>query len=129
MFFSVFDTMFPIFFSTVFIIIVGMFIFMAVSGITTWTKNNNSPRLIVDAIVVAKRENVSHHHHNNGGDISGAHGSYMTVDTTYYVTFEVESGDRIEFSVNGSEYGQLAEGDQGKLSFQGSRYLGFERFY
>ena len=26
----------------------------------------------------------------------------------------------------GTEYGQLAEGDTGKLSFQGTRYLGFE---
>ena len=41
--------------------------------------------------------------------------------------FEVESGDRMEFSVYGEEYGMLAEGDEGKLTFQGSRYLGFER--
>lgn len=31
------------------------------------------------------------------------------------------------FSVNGSEYGVLAEGDFGRLSFQGTRYLDFER--
>nr|WP_330380884.1 DUF2500 family protein [Anaerobutyricum hallii] len=35
----------------------------------------------------------------------------------------VQSG----FSVYGKEYGMLAEGDEGKLTFQGSRYLGFER--
>ncbi|MNJ74498.1 hypothetical protein D3C77_714380 [compost metagenome] len=39
----------------------------------------------------------------------------------------MESGDRLEFPVSGTEYGQCAEGDQGKLSFQGKRYLGFER--
>ena len=33
----------------------------------------------------------------------------------------------MEFSVYGEEYGMLAEGDEGKLTFQGSRYLGFER--
>lgn len=27
----------------------------------------------------------------------------------------------------GGEYGMLAEGDFGDLSFQGTRYLGFER--
>ncbi|MBS7238901.1 MAG: DUF2500 family protein, partial [Acetatifactor sp.] len=27
----------------------------------------------------------------------------------------------------GEEYGMLAEGDCGKLSFQGTRYLSFER--
>lgn len=30
-------------------------------------------------------------------------------------------------SVPGSEYGMFAEGDEGKLSFQGTRYLGFYR--
>ena len=44
-----------------------------------------------------------------------------------YVTFQVESGDRMEFCVPGKEYGMLAEGDTGKLMFQGTRYLGFER--
>ena len=47
--------------------------------------------------------------------------------TTYYVTFQVESGDRMELHVTGQEFGLLVEGDQGKLTFQGTRYLGFER--
>lgn len=29
--------------------------------------------------------------------------------TTYFVTFEVESGDRMEFMVDGREYGLLAD--------------------
>ncbi|MBD5156664.1 MAG: DUF2500 domain-containing protein, partial [Butyrivibrio sp.] len=49
--------------------------------------------------------------------------------TSYYVTFQVESGDRIELRVSTQEYGMLAEGDFGRLSFQGMRYLGFERMY
>ena len=51
----------------------------------------------------------------------------MHTFTTYYVTFQVESGDRMELTVDGSEYGMLVEGDIGKLSFQGTRYLGFQR--
>ena len=47
--------------------------------------------------------------------------------TRYYVTFQVESGDRMELSVSGPEYGMLAEGDRGELTFQGTRYLSFER--
>ena len=43
------------------------------------------------------------------------------------VTFEVESGDRIEFHITGLQYGKLKEGDTGVLSFQGTRYLSFER--
>ena len=47
--------------------------------------------------------------------------------TRYYATFEVESGSRIELAVRGEEYGMLAEGDRGRLTFQGTRYQGFER--
>ena len=122
----VFD-LFPIMFCIVFVIVIGMFIFTAVNGISTWNKNNNSPRLTVSAVVVTKRMNVSHHHHANAGDISGAHGHHVSTSTWYYVTFQVESGDRMEFSVGGAEYGMLVEGDKGKLSFQGTRYLSFER--
>jgi hypothetical protein len=52
---------------------------------------------------------------------------HTTHSTTYYVTFQVESGDRMELQLAGNEYGLLVEGDRGKLTFQGTRYLGFER--
>ena len=118
---------FGIFFFSVFAIVIGMFIYILVKGISTWNKNNHSPRLTVAASVVAKRTNVSHQRYANAGDISGAHGYHTTSSTWYYVTFQVESGDRMELSMSGSEYGMLAEGDFGKLTFQGMRYLGFER--
>ena len=115
--------MFQIMFSLVFFLVIGMFVVMAVKGIREWNKNNHSPRLTVPATVVAKRTNVSHHHHNHGG--TGMH--HTTHSTTYYVTFQVESGDRMELHVAGHEFGMLIEGDRGNLSFQGTRYLNFER--
>ncbi len=122
--FSIFGIMFTI----VFVLVIGMFIFTIVKGIGQWNKNNNSPRLTVDATVVSKRMSVSHHNHANAGDATGAHGFHTTSSTYYYVTFQVESGDRMELHVSGNEYGMLVEGDFGKLSFQGTRYLGFTRF-
>ena len=74
-----------------------------------------------------KREEVSRQRHANAGDVTGAHGYHTSVHTSYYVTFQVVSGDRMEFSVSGSEYGILVEGDYGKLSFQGTRFLEFKR--
>ena len=47
--------------------------------------------------------------------------------TSYYATFEAESGDRTEFAVGGEEYGLLSKEDTGLLTFQGTRYLGFQR--
>ena len=127
MFYRGFDAFFSILFPLVFLVVLGMILFTIVGNLRTWSKNNASPRLTVPATVVAKRMNVSRHHTANAGDMTGAHGYTSTSATTYYVTFQVESGDRMELRLSGTEYGQLAEGDTGKLSFQGTRYLGFER--
>lgn len=114
--------MFSVMFTIVFFLVIGTFIVTAAKGISQWNKNNNSPRLTVPATVVSKRTNVSRHHH---GGANNHH--HTSTSTTYYVTFQVESGDRMELHVAGHEYGLLVEGDKGKLSFQGTRYLGFER--
>ena len=104
-----------------------MFVYAIVSGISTWHKNNKSPRLKVAATIISKRTEVDHHRHANAGDITGASGYSVHTSTTYYIGFEFETGDRLELKVPGSEYGILREGDTGKLMFQGTRYLGFER--
>ncbi len=83
-------TIAPIFITVVFVLVVGGIILTVVRGIGTWSKNNASPRLTVSAEVVTKRTNVSHHHHQD---------SMSHTSTTYYATFQVESGDRMEFSV------------------------------
>ena len=113
---------FGIMFTIVFVLVIGMFIVIAVKGIGQWNKNNHSPRLTVPATVVAKRTNVSHHRHGGVNDHHHHHTS-----TSYYVTFQVESGDRMELHVAGTEYGLLIEGDSGNLTFQGTRYFGFDR--
>ena len=127
---AIFSFIFPILFllfPILFLLFIGMFFFALISNLRTWNKNNHSPRLTVPATVVAKRTDVSHSSSANAGDMSGAHGYDTSTFTSYYVTFQVESGDRMEFEVDGSDYGLLVQGDIGKLSFQGTRYLGFER--
>lgn len=120
--FSIMEFLFPFFFFAVFGMVLIVFVVTLVRGIGEWRKNNNSPRLTVPAKVVSKRTSVSRGHHH------GANGHMHTTSSTwYYATFEVESGDRMELALSGSEYGMLAEGDTGKLTFQGTRYLSFER--
>ena len=120
--FSIMEFLFPFFFFAVFGMVLIVFVVTLVRGIGEWRKNNNSPRLTVPAKVVSKRTSVSRgHHHGANGHI------HTTSSTWYYATFEVERGDRMELGVSGSEYGMLAEGDSGKLTFQGTRYLSFER--
>ena len=109
---------FSILFGLVFLVVIGTFVVTFIRGIRQWNRNNHSPRLTVSATVVTKRTNVTRHSHDH---------HHHTTSTSYYVTFQVDSGDRMEFHVSGQEYGMLVEGDQGNLSFQGTRYLGFER--
>ena len=107
-------TVFPIIFMLFFGLFLAVFISVIVSNVRRESQNNHSPRLTVPATVVGKRDR--HSHHRNGGH-----------STSYYVTFQVESGDRMELWVPGHEFGLLCEGDRGQLTFQGTRYLGFER--
>ena len=97
-------------------------------GLCVWIRNNNAPLETVDARVVAKRMKVS----GRGGTLMTNRISAMSTVgsstyTRYFVTFEPENGRRIELGVKDPEYGMLAEGDRGRLSYQGTRYLGFER--
>ena len=96
-------------------LILIFFIFVIAKIVGDWLKNENSPRLTVPAKIADKRR-ATHHHHANGHH----HHSH-----SYHVTFEVESGDRMELKVSRSEYEELSVGESGMLSFQGSRFLGF----
>ena len=109
--FSIMRIMVPV----MFVLVFGIIIVTMVRGIGEWDKNNHSPKLSVPATVVAKRSDV-----HRGIET-------MHTFTSYYVTFQVESGDRMEFEISDMEYGMLAEGDSGELIFQGTRYLNFRR--
>jgi Na+-transporting methylmalonyl-CoA/oxaloacetate decarboxylase gamma subunit len=117
-------TIIPVIVMLGFVFVFGIIIIRAIQGIGQWNKNNAAPILTVEATIVTKRMSVSEYNHHQAADIN--HNHYSS-STTYYVTFEVESGDRIELLMPDSEYGLLVEGDKGKLTFQGTRYKGFER--
>lgn len=125
--FSVFDSLFPILFFVLFAVVIAVFISAFVRGLRTKKANDSSPRLTVPALVVAKRMNVSHHTHTDAGRVNGIDTGYTTSSTSYYVTFQFDSGDRLELCVRSSDYGMIVERDRGNLSFQGTRFISFER--
>jgi hypothetical protein len=104
----------PIFFVVVVVIIV----FQIAKQAAEWADNNSKPVLSAPARVITKRTATS-------GSVSQNAGGQ--VSTAYFATFELETGERMEFSIYGNAYGMLAEGDQGTLTYQGTRYHGFER--
>lgn len=95
-----------------------------IKGISQWSYNNEQPILDVECRVISKRMNVSH---NSGHTDANGHHYSGGSSTTYYITFEFESKDRLEFKVNGNDYGMICEQDYGKLKFQGTRFLEFNR--
>ena len=95
------------------LLMLGIIVFRLIQSARQWNRDNNSPKLTVPVRVVARRADTSRRKN--------------TYRSRYFVTFQFESGDRLELELQGHEYGLLVEGDQGKLTFQGSRYLGFER--
>lgn len=101
------------------VIVIGMFVFVIGSIIFRTVSNLSSPVLVRDARVVAKRQHTSGHHHH------GTHHHHSS--TSYYVTFEFPDGQREELQTSASQFGMLAEGDEGVLRSQGTWFKGFER--
>ena len=117
----------PVFIGIIFVIVIVGILFSVFKGVGQWRKNEQSPKLSVPAKVKSKRAHVSKstdmHHHQQ----ENHHFHSSSSHTSYFVTFEFESGDRSEFYVSGNEYGLISEDDIGILTFQGTRFLGYER--
>jgi hypothetical protein len=94
----------PVFIGVVFVII----LVQLGKQVAEWADNNGKP------ILSATSGSASH---DSGG----------TVSTSYYATSEYDSGQRKEFRLDGGAYGLLVEGDEGTLTYQGTRYHRFER--
>ena len=116
--------MFSAFFAIVAVLIVGVIVAMVVVIARNAAKlgrqnrlNRASPLSQSLATVVDKREEVSGSSSRYGGQTS----------TTYYATFELPSGQRLELAVSGPTSGQLVVGDTGQLTWQGTWFRGFGR--
>lgn len=114
--------MIPIFVVIIFAIVISMFVIFAVRGLREWSSNNRQPVYSDHVLVVDKRTHIwrHHHHHHN-------HAAHHSTSTSYYITFEFEDGERREFMVPSKLYGLTAAGDTGTLTWQGTRFHGFER--
>lgn len=111
------ETIVILIFVVVFILVFGMIAKGVFNSIAEKRYNDSQPVLTKDVKISGKRSEVS--------------GSKNTsVRTSYYATFEfVEDKNRLELEVEDEDYGLMAEGDSGKLTFQGRRYHKFERTF
>ncbi|MDQ0872462.1 putative alpha/beta hydrolase family protein [Paenibacillus sp. V4I3] len=107
--------LFLIIFTSVFVLVIGTFIILIIKSLRTWSSNNASPIQSRNSKVVAKRMHVS----GGSGDSS--------TSTSYYATFEFEDRSRLELWVGREQFGYIVEGDQGTLTYQGTRFKEFFR--
>lgn len=109
-------SIFSILFRLICVLGVGIVIAKCIGHCLQWNHNQQSPKVTVYAAVASKRTSIIYlsetdHHHTS---------------RNYFVSFEVANGDQMEFRVSGPEYRMMTEGNEGMLSFQGTRYLEFE---
>ena len=110
---------FPVIFIIFFAIVLTIIFISVIRNISNYRKNASSPILTQRAKVVSKRSEVFHH--TNGTN------NMPTSSTRYYATFETEAGQRFELVMSGTEYGLIAEGDYGEVTFQGEWFKKFDR--
>nr|WP_233183424.1 DUF2500 domain-containing protein [Paenibacillus sonchi] len=114
--FDLTGTVIPIFLA----VVIGIIAVSAGRGLLQWNRNNKSPIMTIPARIVSKRSEVRQQQLQDDSNNS-------RTSTTYYLTYESDRGERMEFKVDGNEYGMSAEGDRGILTYQGTRYHGFQR--
>lgn len=105
-------------FIVMFSIIIGLSLIIVVRQ---WWKNKHSPLIVTQSTISGKRIE-EHYIRSKQSDDLGYRTRKVLI---YYITFNLEGGEHIELRTNESVYSDLKNGDCGKLTFKGSKYIGF----
>lgn len=103
-----------------FVVVVGIIAVSVGRGLLQWGRNNKQPVLTVDSRIVSKRTEINQRHTHEPNDQMTSH-----TNTVYYITFEVESGDRMEFpsAENSSDYARKGIREGLRFKAPGSKVL------
>lgn len=107
---------FKLFGGFIFAIVIGGFLYVIVRGLRIWIGNNSSEIVTRAVTVVDKRTEVW----GGSGESSAS--------TNYFITFELEDQSRFELQIRADRYGLIVVGDQGDLTYQGTRFKEFNRW-
>ncbi|HEY5466193.1 MAG TPA: DUF2500 domain-containing protein [Clostridia bacterium] len=99
----------------VLLLVVGTIFFMIARSLIRSAANHRQSSIPVPAKVAGRRTQVWL-----------ASGNVAEI-THHYATFEFANGQRLELSVPESEAGYMVEGDAGLLTYQGTRFVSFDR--
>ncbi len=123
--FSIFFGLMMLFAFAVFALVIGLVIYTIVKNAKQSRYNHAQPVLSVSAKIVSTRTDV--HRSTSSGDAATGMSGSSSAYTRYYATFEVKSGDRMEFLIPDNVIGYLVQGDVGELTFQGTEFKSFVR--
>lgn len=104
---------FSIFFVLLALLVVSGFLYVIIRGLKMWVSNNNSEILKKRCTIVDKRT-----------EVWGGSGE-SSANTNYYITFELDDRSRIELQIPANRFGLMVVGDQGELTYQGTRFKDF----
>ena len=107
-------------FIVMFTIVIGL---IAVIVVHQWIKDKRSPRVVTMATIAdkpIKKQRVRTR-------LSSGFGYRVHYMNIYYVVFDLEGGERLELQVSKVKYNKLKKGAIGKLTFQGKKYIDFEK--
>ena len=117
-----FDSGFDLLFMICWIFIAVCIVFVIATRVQAWSRNNSLPVNEAAAVVTHRRTqkfinlvNANIYGHN-------------TTSHSYYITFLTKDGKQIEFKVTNKDYHSTAEGEKGILTFQGTRYISFQKY-
>lgn len=99
------------------ILFIFVFIGIIVKMITQFVQNEKSPVVATNALLIDKRHSWDSHLSGDGSTMSNDY---------YYLTFEFDTGSRVEYTVTRRLYHEAIENEWGTLTFQGTRFLRFE---
>ena len=105
-------------------LIVGAILFALLRGLYIWNKNNHSPRVTEEAEVYTKRQDFSTFTNRSRNT---QFGSYRSIRVRYFVVFQTKNSGAVKLKVSSDDFDMLREGEKGLLTFQGTRFLGFEK--
>ena len=111
----------------VFVLVGITILFSLVKAIRDWKYNQSQPILTVAARVVAKKADVTRGIRPNLARIE--HDKFMAryaQTVKYYLAFILEDGQQLKFRVKRKEFDRIEKEDAGKLTYQGTRFLGFK---
>lgn len=103
-----------------FLALLGVILYAVAVWVMGWFRNSRSPKITVPAMVAAKRIRTIH---------LGSRGRGASTETVFYVRFEPENSGSMELLVSNGQFERLTEGDRGVLTFQGTRFLDFQKTF